>query len=145
MPEELIKFAEFVCWVDGDPFDPDLIDDMKSSNWVEGVEHALLELTTGERAIVKGGRNGIRFQVEGRDGSRCLCFEIEGRRVYVAQILWHTHPKPTGPSDGDLETRSCPEETCGASHSGCILSSYLRSRLGASFLWPDERGTPWTT
>ena len=156
MPDDLIKHAEFVCWVEigneADAFDPELVNDTglsgrlafgrhgwlwrslrrhgarrvgrgvedsatatqssvirairydaKAMTWQDEAEHLLLTLVTGERALVRGGRDGIRFTVRGEGGGRSLHLEIEGREVQVARIEWHTHPRVTGPSDGDLE------------------------------------------
>ena len=99
-----IGFAEFVAWESRDPYDPELINDARAWTWTYEAEHSLLEVETGGRAIVRGGRDGIRFRVERRDGMPGLYMEIDGREVRVVRILWHTHPEVTGPSDGDLET-----------------------------------------
>jgi hypothetical protein len=102
----LVKPAEFVCWVETDLDTAELVNDAKAWTWEYEAEHLLLRLTSGERIIVRGGRDGIVFTVKGEGDDRTLHMEIEGREVQVARIDWHTHPKVTGPSDGDLEALS---------------------------------------
>jgi hypothetical protein len=98
-----VESAKFVCWVEPG-YDPaDLVNDAKAWTWEYESEHLLLRLTTGELAVVRGGRDGIRFMVEDEGDGRTLHMEIEGRKVQVSWIFWHTHPRVTGPSDGDLE------------------------------------------
>ena len=53
--------------------------------------------------IVQGDRTGITFVVAGDESERTLLVTIEGREVRVNRLLWHTHPRATGPSAGDLE------------------------------------------
>ena len=98
-----VKPAEFVCWIDPDFQDADLVNDAKAWTWEYEAEHLLLRLSTGEVAVVRGGRDGIQFVVKGEGIGRSLHMEIAGREVRVARINWHTHPRVTGPSDGDLE------------------------------------------
>jgi hypothetical protein len=50
-----------------------------------GLEHAIVSLKSGERAIVSGGRGGIDF---GSD---------------LRRVIGHTHPFPTGPSEADFQ------------------------------------------
>ncbi|WP_397570295.1 RHS repeat-associated core domain-containing protein [Schlesneria sp. T3-172] len=81
---------------------PDLIAEGKSATWVNEAEHAIVSLT-GEgkirRVVVSGGRDGIDFiQKDGK-----LFFEMDGRLVQVRRVLGHTHPRATGPSQGDLD------------------------------------------
>jgi hypothetical protein len=59
-------------------------------------------LASTKRVIVKGGRDGIEF-IE-RDGK--LFIEIEGKEVQVQRIIGHTHPRATGPSQGDMDALS---------------------------------------
>jgi hypothetical protein len=103
MPTKYIKAAEFVCWVEPG-FEPaNLVNDAKAWTWVDEAEHLFLQLVTGELAMVRGGRDGIQFLVKGEDDGRTLHMELAGREVQIARIFWHTHPRVTGPSDGDLE------------------------------------------
>jgi hypothetical protein len=98
-----VKDAEFVCWVEPVIEKATLVNDAKAWTWEHEAEHLLLRLTTGEMAIVRGGRDGIRFVVKGEEEGRTLHMEIEGSEVQVSWIYWHTHPRVTGPSDGDLK------------------------------------------
>lgn len=96
--------AQFVRKVKPGETIPDLISEGKSLTWTEGAEHAVVSLEKAgpgkfERVIVKGGRDGIEF-IE-RDGK--LFIEIEGKEVQVHRIIGHTHPRATGPSQGDLD------------------------------------------
>lgn len=95
--------ATFVRTVErGEKID-ELVDEIKFRAWQEGVEHMVLQLDTGERLMVKGGRDGINFSDKGLDGERTLHMKQGGRWALVARIYGHTHPLATGPSDGDLE------------------------------------------
>src|SRR4051812_24017602 len=98
-----VEPAEFVRWVADDEDLAELVNEAKYRNWEGRAEHAILTLETGERPMVKGGRDGIRFDIEGEGDGRAVMVEIEGRRVRVVLIEWHTHPGVTGPSDGDRE------------------------------------------
>jgi hypothetical protein len=63
---------------------------------------------------VCGGRDGICFDVEEENDGRVMVLEVEGRKLRVARIDWHTHPRVTGPSDGDREAIILLKQT--ASH-----------------------------
>lgn len=80
-----------------------LKDEAKARTWVDGVEHLVLKLATGERCLVKGGRDGIVFLIEDQGEQRTLHMMVGERKVQVTRIYAHTHPRVTGPSDGDLE------------------------------------------
>jgi hypothetical protein len=81
----------------------ELINEAKARTWTHEVEHAVVRLASGERVMVRGGRDGIEFLVEGEGEQRTLHMLIEGRKVQVVRIYGHSHPRVTGPSDGDLE------------------------------------------
>ncbi len=81
----------------------DLVDEAKARAFGELAEHMVLQLESGERLMVKGGREGIRFSVKGTNDRRTLHMNRAGREVRVIRIYGHTHPVVTGPSDGDLE------------------------------------------
>jgi hypothetical protein len=98
-----VRLAEFVCWVDPEFETADLVNDAKALTWEYEAEHLLLRLATGELALVRGGRDGVQFAVKGEGDGRMLHMEVMGREVQVAWIYWHTHPRVTGPSDGDRE------------------------------------------
>lgn len=80
----------------------DLIAEGKSATWVNEAEHAVLSLVGKgriQRVVVSGGRDGIDFiEWNGK-----LFFEMDGQLVEVRRVLGHTHPRATGPSQGDLD------------------------------------------
>ena len=96
-----IKPPTFVRWVEPDEHLDDLINEAKARTWVSEAEHAILSLETGERPMVMGGLDGIQFEVEAADHGDPIILKIEGRRIRVSTIDWHTHPRVTGPTDGD--------------------------------------------
>lgn len=98
------KIAEFVCWVEEDHEPSEIVNQAKAWTWEFEAEHSLLRMANGRIALVRGGRDGIEFINRG-DGDDCsLYVEIEGREVRIDRLLWHTHPRVTGPSDDDLKT-----------------------------------------
>ena len=98
-----IKPPSFVRWLGDDESPDNLINEAKARTWVAEAEHAVLTLETGERPMILGGRDGIRFDVEDRPEGPAIVVDLENRRVRVLRIEWHTHPRVTGPSDGDRE------------------------------------------
>ncbi len=99
--EESVKPAEFVRWV-SPGFDLlELVNELKSRFWVDGAEHSLLRLASGELVLVKGGWGGILFDVEGGPGDQTLGMQIDGIKVRIVELILHTHPRVTGPSDSD--------------------------------------------
>ncbi len=96
--------AEFVRWVSpSEIWAAELVNDAKALTWEHEAEHLLLQLATGGLALVKGGRDGVTFSLGGGIEARSLHMMLKGREVQVGHIYWHTHPRVTGPSDGDLE------------------------------------------
>ena len=95
MDYELVKF---VAWIDGDPMDRWLIDEVKGLTFSEYAEFALVTTDEGRYVLVKGGRKGILFELDG-DGHMLVGTPLGNNRV--AALVWHTHPFPTGPSDHD--------------------------------------------
>jgi hypothetical protein len=93
----------FVRWVEADAAIEVLVNEATYRAWSFGAEHAVLTQETGERPMVMGVRDGIRFDVEGEGTDRVILVDIEGCRIRVERIEWHTHPRVTGPSDGDRE------------------------------------------
>lgn len=81
----------------------DLIEEARGRTFVEMVEVAILRLEEIGRAMVQGGRDGITFDVGGDPDLETLRMDVAGRPIRVLRIYGHTHPRPTGPSDGDLE------------------------------------------
>jgi hypothetical protein len=98
-----IEPPTFVRWIQNGEGLEELVNEAKYRAWSSGAEHAVLTLETGERPIVIGGRDGIRFDVEDKGDGQIIVVDVEGRRLRVVRIEWHTHPRVTGPSDGDRE------------------------------------------
>lgn len=80
----------------------DLVEEVKGRTWSEEAEHAVLKLDTGERLMVRGGRDSISFTVQNRGITRTLYMRYNRRSVRVERIYGDTHPRVTGPSDSDL-------------------------------------------
>jgi hypothetical protein len=81
-----------------------LISEGKAATWVENAEHAVVSLErTGpgrtQRVIVSGGPGGIDFIEQGGK----LYIQMEGQMVQVQRVIGHTHPRVTGPSQGDID------------------------------------------
>jgi hypothetical protein len=55
--------ATFICWVASNEPLEELVNDAKALTWESGVEHAVIELQNGQKALVSGGRLGIEFLV----------------------------------------------------------------------------------
>lgn len=85
----------------------DLVEEAKGLTYEHYCEFALLELEDRSRALVRGGAFGIELECStsndpfGRPADQ-VYVEIEGAMTRVARLIFHTHPKPTGPSDDDL-------------------------------------------
>ena len=60
-----VEEATFVRRVQPSETLEELVDEAKAMTWVHEAEHALLELSTRERILVRGGRDGIRFRLRG--------------------------------------------------------------------------------
>lgn len=100
---QYVRPPKFVRWVGDDERREDLVNEAKARTWVTEAEHAILTLETGERPMVSGRRDGIRFDVEGEGPGETIMVDVEGRRVRVSRVEWHTHPRVTGLSDGVRE------------------------------------------
>jgi hypothetical protein len=104
--------AKFVRFVRAGETIAGLVAEGKGSTWVNGTEYAVLSIKragsdAAERVIVSGGRDGIEFtlrteEVGGKQVQK-LIFEIERETIEVKRVIGHTHPRATGPSDGDLK------------------------------------------
>lgn len=105
-----VRPAQFVRWVGSDEDPDELLNEAKALTWVSEAEHLLFKTETGERVMVRGGRDGIVFEIGGEGTARTLRMTIEGRVVRIVRIDWHTHPRVTGPSDGDLEALTTLEQ-----------------------------------
>ena len=79
-----------------------LIDEARARTYVQRVEVAVLKVQGGQRLMVHGGRDGITFERGSAGGGDALFMDLGGRKVRVLRIYGHTHPRATGPSDGDL-------------------------------------------
>jgi hypothetical protein len=96
--------ARFIREVGPEEAEDELVNDAKAHTWTNGVEVALVALTSGARVFVSGGRDGIIFGVkELAEGVSVLLVDHPGDSLMVSRIDWHTHPVATGPSDGDRE------------------------------------------
>jgi hypothetical protein len=86
----------------------DLVDEAKSLTYEHFREFAVVETQGGARALLRGGRYEIELQRSvgndpfGRPPGR-IFFLHDDEEVYVTRLVFHTHPKPTGPSDGDCD------------------------------------------
>ena len=62
---------------------------------------------TIQRVVVSGGRDGIEFIERGGN----LFIEMDGQLVQVRRVIGHTHPRVTGPSQGDLDALRMLDQT----------------------------------
>jgi hypothetical protein len=88
-----------------------LVDEAKLGAFVAQAEHMILKLATGERLMVKGGRDGINFVHKGSGKTQTLHMRVSGRLVRVVRIYGHTHPRVTGPSQKDLDALDVLKQT----------------------------------
>ncbi len=98
--------AEFVRDIDPDESWEDVIADAKSLTYEEMCEHGVLELADERKVLVRGGRDGIQLELQAApdpDTMPRLVIWINDHRHRVRRLIFHVHPRPTGPSDGDLE------------------------------------------
>ena len=97
----LVEPARFIRWVTLDEVMEELVEEAKAGTWRLEAEHALLETDAKRRLMVRGGRDGISFTWN----ETLQVLEMDGpdEVIRVIRIDWHTHPRVTGPSDGDLE------------------------------------------
>jgi hypothetical protein len=75
-----------------------LIDEAKAETWINGREHAVVVLDRDDVVLIRGGRDGIELDVDGHLG---IVVDVTGILRAVKRLAWHTHPRPTGPSDHD--------------------------------------------
>lgn len=93
------ELARFVAWVDPrEVRDPSFIDEVKGLTFSRYAEFAVLSLDDGRHALIRGGRTGVLFEL---DAEGRMIVETPAGRQRVVELLWHTHPIPTGPSDHD--------------------------------------------
>lgn len=99
-----IRRVQFVRVVDPDEDADEVVEDARTRTWTTSLEVALVRSVGGELLLVTGGRDGIEFEVaEAPSGSNVFLCPAGPRVWEIDHIFWHTHPKPTGPSDGDRE------------------------------------------
>ncbi len=93
------ELAKFVAWVEHHEVHEELfIDEVKGMTFTRFAEFALLALDGGRHALVQGGRTGVLFELDA-EGHMIVVTPIGRQRVL--ELIWHTHPFPTGPSDHD--------------------------------------------
>jgi len=88
----------------------------KALTWEYECEHAILRLSDGRRILVRGGRLGINLECVGsRDPfgrpESSLWVNVAGDIHQIGELILHTHPMPTGPSDADLLVLELLEQT----------------------------------
>lgn len=99
--------ATFIRWVLPHESMEDLVQEAKALTFEHYCEFALLMLQDGRRVLVRGGTFGIDLDRSvpndpyGRP-PECLYVDVEEASEQVSELVFHTHPKPTGPSDDDL-------------------------------------------
>jgi hypothetical protein len=103
-----IETAKFVDWVS--VHDEDLVNDAKAFTWSSMREHAVVRLRGGRYALVHGGSHGISFVVRPSgfidpfgNPLEAPCVVVDSQPIAVDQLVFQTHPFPTGPSDSDFE------------------------------------------
>lgn len=89
---------------ENEPWD-EVINEAKALTWTHRCEIALLGVATGQLMLVRGGVDGIEFQVT----DNAVWVEIDQTRNVVKLLAWHTHPRPTGPSDHDRQFCECSD------------------------------------
>ena len=95
----------------------DLVDEAKGLTFEHFREHALLRLEEGRRVFAQGASYEMELEHVldtddpfGREGG--LYVEVEDESVRVVELIFHTHPVPTGPSDEDMRVlRILKQET----------------------------------
>jgi hypothetical protein len=92
------RVAEFVRFITPDEILDDLIDEAKAETWINGRENAVDVLDRGDVILIRGGRDGIELDVDARLG---IVVDVKGILRAIKRLAWHTHPRPTGPSDHD--------------------------------------------
>jgi len=92
--------AQFVRFVLPDESWEELLDEARSETWTRRCKMAVIRLMDGRRVMVRGGRDGIEFAL---DATGRIMVEASGESVQVAELVWHTHLRVTGPSDWDRQ------------------------------------------
>ncbi len=102
--------ATFICWVASNEPLEEMVNDAKALTWELGVEHAVIELQNGRKALVRGGRLGIKFTVMkdkfadpfGQRKQR-LTLKVADEDIAIDKLIFHTHLLVTGPSRFDQD------------------------------------------
>ena len=100
--------AEFLKFVRPSETRDELVAEAKQLTWEHFREHAVLKLEDGRRILVRGTEYSIDLEISaandpfGRPAGQ-LYVEIALDQLRVVSLVFHTHPKPTGPSDADLQ------------------------------------------
>lgn len=92
-----IRPAIFVREVDSAEPLAEVVNEAKAMTWTHRCEHALVRVDEGQLLLVRGGADGLEFERE----ADAVFLTLEGKRRRVTLLAWHTHPRPTGPSDHD--------------------------------------------
>jgi hypothetical protein len=100
--------ATFVRFVLPHERTDELVREAKSLTYEHYCEFALVEIEDGRRVLLHGGAFEIELirTVEGDSHGRPpdqLFYRHGGDEVRLTRLIFHTHPKATGPSDGDCE------------------------------------------
>jgi len=126
MPKrQRIEAAHFVDWIDEKS--SDLVNDAKAFTWSSMCGHAVVRLQGGRHAMVRGGTHGISFSLRPSGftdpfgESLSVPFVVVGLQpIGIEQLIFHTHPFPTGPSESDFkmlemlnQEQSIIQEICG--------------------------------
>ena len=107
------RLAEFIRFITPDETLENLIDEAKAETWMNGRELAAVVLDLDEVILIRGGRDGIELNVDARLG---IVVEVEGILRAVRRLAWHTHPRPTGPSDHDCDLLQRLEQASSVVH-----------------------------
>lgn len=91
--------ALFRRWVAKDEPTLRLADEARYEAFLSHVEQALIRFSDGRRGLVSGDVGSISFEVS--DSGRVVV-NVDGQMLEVKELIWHTHPMVTGPSDGDF-------------------------------------------
>lgn len=127
-----IRPALLVRAVDPSESLDEVVDEAKALTWTHRCGVALLRIDAGQLLLVRGGADGIQFDVVDEK----VFVTIEGVPRQVTLLAWHTHPRPTGPSDHDcrfLQMLRQPES---------FIYEMFASRNGTRFYAEDREVTP---
>ena len=99
--------AAFIRFIEPDESLETLVREAKALTYEFYCEHAVLEPVDGRVVLVRGGPFRIELEQAGANdplGRRAgtIYVEVPGEEAAVSRLRFHTHPKPTGPSDDDM-------------------------------------------